>query len=135
MQWCDKCETVFRVFFLNSDYLFLVRNIYTFIVSTTLQYTFPVWQCMIRLRICAHCSLCHIRCFGINMTSMCHPCIFICFIYVVFFFTRPSVLSILALSFSFSNTYHARIAIINVYSYQKCNIRNHTLPCTMMKFF
>ena len=39
---------------------FLVRNIYTRKVSTEPQYTLPVWQCMLRLRICAHCSICHI---------------------------------------------------------------------------
>ena len=33
------------------------------------------------------------------MTPMWHECIFICFIYVVYFFTRPYALSILALIF------------------------------------
>ena len=67
-----------------------VRKIYTWKVSTRPQYTFSVWKCMIRLRICAHCSLYHIRWFDINMTSMWHDFIFICFIYVMLFFTRPS---------------------------------------------
>ena len=80
---------------------FLVRNIDTWTVSTTPQYTFTVLKCMIRLRICAHCSFCHIRCFGINMMPMWHDSIFICFIYVMCFLTRPSALRILALSFSF----------------------------------
>ena len=52
---------------------FLVRNIYTCTFITTPRYTFTLWQCMIRLRICAHGSLCHIRWFGINMMSMWHP--------------------------------------------------------------
>ena len=93
----------------------LVRNIDTWKFGTALQYTFPVWKCTIRLRICAHYSRFHIRCFGRNMTPMWHHCIFICLIYVVWFFTRPSALRILALIIQlFSNTYHARIAIINV---------------------
>ena len=73
---------------------FLVRNIDTCKFVTSLQYTFPVWKCMIRLRICAHFSLYHIIWFGINMTPMWHHCIFICFIYVMCFLTRPSVLRI-----------------------------------------
>ena len=56
---------------------FLVRNIDTRTVNTSLQYTFPVWKGMLRLMICAHCSICHIWCFGINMTSVWHHCIFI----------------------------------------------------------
>ena len=88
---------------------FLVRKIDIWTFGTK-------WKCMIRLRICAHCSLYHIRCFGINMTPMWHHCIFICFIYVIWFFTRPSTLSILAFIFDFfQNTYHARIAMMNVY--------------------
>ena len=35
------------------------------------------------------------------MTLIWNECIFICFVYVVFFFTRPTVLSILALIFEF----------------------------------
>ena len=73
---------------------FLVRNIDTRTVSIASQYTFPVWKCMLRMRICAHCSICHIWCFGINMTSIWNHCIFICCIYVMCFLTRPSALSI-----------------------------------------
>ena len=62
---------------------------------------FPVCQCMLRLKICAHCSICHIWCFGINMTSMWHHCNFICCIYVMWFLVRPSDLSILALILEF----------------------------------
>ena len=80
---------------------FLVRNIDTRTVSTAPQYTFPVWQCMLRMRICAHCSIFHIWCFGINMTPMWNQCIFICCIYVVCFLSRPSALSILALILQF----------------------------------
>ena len=82
---------------------FLVRNIDTWKVSTAPQYTFPVWKCMLILRICAHCSIFHIWCFGINMTSMWHHCIFICCVYVMCFLTRPSALSILALILEFFN--------------------------------
>ena len=78
---------------------FLVRKIYTWTVSTAPQYKLSVRKCIIRLRICAHCSLFHIRFFGINMTPMWHHCIFICFIYVIWFFTIPSALRILAFIF------------------------------------
>ena len=57
---------------------YLVRKIDTWTVKTTQQYTFPVWKCMIRLRIYAHCIFFHIRCFGINITSMWHNSIFMC---------------------------------------------------------
>ena len=80
---------------------FLVRKIDTRTVVTAPQYTFPVWKCMIILRVCAYCSLCHIRCFGIHMTPMWHHSIFICFISVMCFFTRPSALRILAILFEF----------------------------------
>ena len=56
---------------------------------------------MIRLKICAYFSLCHIREFGINMTPMWHHGIFICFIYVMCFFTRPSAVIILDFIFHF----------------------------------
>ena len=56
---------------------------------------------MIWLWICTHFWLFHLRCFVINMTPMWHHCIFICFIYAIWFFTRPSVLRILALIFEF----------------------------------
>ena len=79
----------------------LVWNIYTSTVSTALQYTFTVWKCMLRLRICAHCSIFHIWCCGINMTSMWYHCIFICCIYVMCFITRPSALSLLDLILEF----------------------------------
>ena len=69
----------------------LVRKIDTWTLSTESQCTFPVWKCMIRLRICAYFSLFHIISFGINMTPMWHHCIFICFIFVVFLFIRPFV--------------------------------------------
>ena len=82
-QLCDKCETELRVLFLHVFIYFLVSNIYIWTFSTAPKCTFPVWKCMIRLRICAHCRLFHIRCFGINMTPMWHHCIFICFIYVM----------------------------------------------------
>ena len=39
---------------------FLVSNIDKRTVRTAPQYTFLVWKCMIRLMICAHCSICHI---------------------------------------------------------------------------
>ena len=81
MSACGFCFVMFFSYFL-------VRNIDTWTVGTAPQYLFLVWKCMIRLRICAHCSLCSIRCFGINMTPMWHDCIFICFIYVMCFLTR-----------------------------------------------
>ena len=84
--WC-----CFFVFFI----CFLVRNIDMWKFRTTLQYTFPVWECMIRLSICAHCIIYHIISFGIDMTPMWHHCIFICFVYVMWFFTRPSDLRIM----------------------------------------
>ena len=62
---------------------FLVRNIDKRTVITAPQYTFPVWKCMIRMSISAHCFICYIRCFGINMMPMWYHCIFICCIYVV----------------------------------------------------
>ena len=79
----------------------LFSNIDTWTFSTPPQHTFLVCKCIIRLRICAHCTIFHIICFGINMMSMWHNCIFICFIYVMFFFTRPLVLRILDLIFEF----------------------------------
>ena len=79
----------------------LVRKIDTRTFVTAPQYTFPLWKCIIRLKICAHINLFHTRCFGINMTSMWNHCIFICFIYVMCFFTRTSDLIILDLIFSF----------------------------------
>ena len=79
----------------------LVRNIDTWTVITASQYTFPVWKCMFRMRISAHFRIVHIRCFGINMTPMWHHCIFICFIYVMCFLTRPSDLRILDLILEF----------------------------------
>ena len=80
---------------------FLVKNIYTWKVFTATKYKFPVWKWMIRLRIFAHCSLFHIRLFGINMTPMWHHYIFICFINVMWLFTRPSDLSIFDFIFHF----------------------------------
>ena len=80
---------------------FLVRKIDTLAFGTAPQYTFLVWTCMIRMRICAHFSLFHIRWFGRNMIPMWHHCIFICFIYVMWVFTRPSALRILDFIFSF----------------------------------
>ena len=85
-----------RCFFVSFIFL-LVRKIYMWTLSTIPQYTFPVWKCMIRLRICAHCIICHIRCSGINMTPIWHDRIFICFIYVMCFLNRPYILSILDL--------------------------------------
>ena len=101
VQWCDKCETVLRVFLLVLVICFLVRNIDTWTFGTSPQYIFPLYKCMIILRICAHCILCHIRRFVINMTPMWHHCIFIYFIYVMWFFTRIYALIILAFIFQF----------------------------------
>ena len=56
---------------------------------------------MILLWIYTHCWLYHIRCFCINMMPIWHACIFICFTYAIWFFTRSSVLRILALIFEF----------------------------------
>ena len=93
---------------------FLVRNIDTWTVGTAPQYTFPVWNFMIRLRICAHCSLFRIRCFGINMTSMWHQCI----LYVSYMWCdfSPDLLlwECWLWYLKFSNTYHTRIAMMNV---------------------
>ena len=50
---------------------------------------------MISLWICTHCCLFRIRCFGVNMTPMWYNRIFIWFVYAVWFFARPFVLSIL----------------------------------------
>ena len=80
---------------------FFLSKIASWPRKTTPQYTFLVWKCMIRLMICAHCSLCRIRCFRINMMLVWHHGIFICFIYVLCFFTRPSALRILAFTFQF----------------------------------
>ena len=87
-----NCWCCFVMFF---SYL-SVRNIDTWTVGTAPQYKFPVWKWMLRLRICAHCSICHIWCCGINMTSMWHHRIFICGVYLMCSLTRPSALSILA---------------------------------------
>ena len=93
---------------------FLVSKIDTWRIVKAPQYKFTVWKCMNVLRICAHCSIIHIICFGINMTSMWHDCIYIYFIYVMWF--SPDLLLWLywLWYFSFSNTYHARIAMVNV---------------------
>ena len=101
VQWCDKCETKLRVLFLHVFNLFLGKNIDAWKVRTTPQYTFTVWKWMIRLKICTYCSLWHIRLFGIYMTPMWHYCILICFIYVMWFFNRPSALIIIAFIFEF----------------------------------
>ena len=71
------------------------------IEHNTAIYTFTVWKCIIRLRICEYCSPLHIRLFGINMTPTWHHCIFICFIYMMCFFTRTFALRILAIIFQF----------------------------------
>ena len=115
---------------------FLVRKINTWTFGTTLQYIFRVWQCMIWLWICTHCCLCHIRCFGINIMTMWNDCIFICFIYTIFFFPRPSVLIILAeiLEFFF-NKDQSMILMMNEYFWQTCNIHNHTWPCILTAYF
>ena len=83
---------------------FIDRKINIWTDGTTTQYTFPVWECMIRMRISTHCSIFHIRCFGINMTPMWHHCIFIMLIYVVCFLARPSALSILDFILQFLKT-------------------------------
>ena len=93
---------------------FLVRNIDTWAISTASQYKFPVWQCMIIMRIWTYCSLFNIRLFGINMTSIQSHCIFVCFLYVIFFSTDLIFWAFLFLSLSFSNTDHARIATMHV---------------------
>ena len=62
---------------------FLVMNIGTWTFVTTLQYTFPVWKCMIRMRIFGSCSLCHIWCFGVNMTPCSITVFYIFYIYYV----------------------------------------------------
>ena len=95
-------------------YFFLI-NIYTEKFRTAQYYTFPVWQCIIRLSICTHFILFCIICFGVKMTSMWHHCIFICFKYAIWFSTRTSGLNIETLIFNFSNAYHTRIAMISVY--------------------
>ena len=87
-----NCGCSFVMFICN----FLIRNIDTWTVITAPQYTFQLWKWMLRLRICAHCSICHIWCCGINMPSMWHHSIFICGIYLMCSLTRPSALSILA---------------------------------------
>ena len=61
-------------FFL-SFICFLDKKIYTWTVIKAPQYTFPVWKYIIRLWICEYCSICHIKCFGINMTPMWNYCI------------------------------------------------------------
>ena len=86
-----NCGCFFFMFFS----CFLVRKINTRTVGTALQYTFPVWKCIIVMRISSHCCICHIRCFGINMMPMCHHCIFIYSMYMIYFLTRPSALIIL----------------------------------------
>ena len=50
----------------------LVRKIEIWKFGIEPQCTFPVWKCIIRLWICAQSSLCHIRCFGINITPIWH---------------------------------------------------------------
>ena len=90
-------ECCFFMFFI----CFLVRKINTWTVGIAPEYTFPVWKCIIRMRICAHCRICHIRFFGINITPIWNHCIFVCFIYVMWFLTRPSALRILAFILDF----------------------------------
>ena len=80
---------------------FLFSNIDTWTFSTLPQYTFTVWKFMIRIRISAHRRICHIRCFGINMTPMWHHCIFIYLIYVMWFITWPYSLRMMAFIFQF----------------------------------
>ena len=113
---------------------FLIRNIDTWAFSTAPQYTFPVWKCMIRMRISAYSWIWHIRCFGINMTPMWHHCI----LYVSYMWCDFSPYLLLwafwVLSFSFSNTYHARISMMNVSFKQKLNIHNHTWPCIVQTY-
>ena len=87
-------------FFVFFNY-FLVRNIDTWTVITAQQYTFTVWKWMIRMWISAHCCICNIRCFGINMTPMWHHCIFTCCIYTMCFLTRPFALNIFVLILEF----------------------------------
>ena len=94
-------KTNWRNFFGILIICLLIRKINTYIFGRTTQYTFTVWQCIIWLWICKYCCFCHIICFGINMTPMWHDCIFICFIYVIWFFVRPFVLSIIGLIFDF----------------------------------
>ena len=54
----------------------LVAKIDTYKVGKAPQYTFSVWKCMIIMMIFSHFRLCHIRCFGINMTPIWNDCIF-----------------------------------------------------------
>ena len=98
---------------------FLVLKIDTWTVVTAPQYIFPFWKCMIRLRICAQRSSCHIRCFGINMTSMWHDCIYIFFIYVMWFFTIPSILSLLALIFELLQVSITPVNQLRMYNFSR----------------
>ena len=87
-------------FFMFFSYLFF-GEFNTSKVGTASQYTFPVWKCIIRMRISAHGWICHIRCFRINMTPMWHHCNFICCIYMMCFLNRPSALNIFDLILEF----------------------------------
>ena len=112
----------------------LIRKINTYIFGRKTQYTFTVWQCIIWMWICKYCCFCHIICFGINMTPMWHDCIFICLIYVIWFFVRPFVLSIIYLIFDFFITNHAMIVMMHIYFWKIYNIHNHTWPCIFLTF-
>ena len=80
---------------------FLVKDIYAWKFRTTLKYKFPVWERMIWLWIRTHCCLCHIIWFSVNKMPIWHQCVFICFIYVICFSPRSSILSILDLILEF----------------------------------
>ena len=69
------------------------------------------------------------------MTRMWNECIFICFLYAIWFFTRPSILGILALTLEFLNTNHFMIVIRNVYFWKIYNIHIHTWPCIVLILF
>ena len=70
---------------------------------------------MIWLCIRTNCCLWHIICFGINMKPMWHHYIFICFIYAILFFTRPSVLRTLYIYIYILNNDHSMKVMRNVW--------------------
>ena len=109
----------------------LVSKINAWAFVTTPQYTFPVWWCMIWLWLCTSCCLCHIICFGVNMMPMWHYCIFIGFIYAIYFYPDLLFWSFCCDPWVIFNNNISMTAIRIVYFCQICIICNHTRPCIL----
>ena len=112
----------------------LIRKIDKWAVSTVSQYTFPVWQFMNRLRICTNVSSLPYHMiwhkYDAHVASLYFYMIHICDL----IFTRPSVLSILALIFEFFK-YQSRQDSKNAWILlAEIKIHINTLPCIVLKF-